>query len=288
MTSLSVRNIRFASLCAITLILFLNPVVGLASLALRDDRYTVTLAIPLISVVLVWFDRGQILRNTEYHPATGAIFALGGGALLGISRILTGTPTDDALSIKILALLLVVIGAFVGCYGAKAARAAIFPLLFLAFTIPMPSTLLNHAVVALQHGSADVSYRIFKLAGVPVFREGPVRFALPGVTIEVANECSGIRSSLSLFIASIVAGYLSLRSNGSRIFLALMTIPIVIVKNALRIVTVSCLGVYIDHGFLEGRLHRYSGLPFSLMALALLAPLLFLLMRAERHRQPYA
>ena len=85
-----------------------------------------------------------------------------------------------------------------------------------------------------------------------------------------------------MFIGSIVAGYLTLRSGWSRASFALVTIPIVIFKNAVRIVTLSWLAVYVDSGFLYGRLHHYGGLPFSLLALVLLAPVLFLLVRTER------
>jgi hypothetical protein len=56
----------------------------------------------------------------------------------------------------------------------------------------------------------------------------------------------------------------------------------VIFKNAVRIVTISLLSVYVDDRFLYGRLHRYGGLPFSIVGLALLAPMLLILMRTER------
>jgi exosortase len=285
MTSLPIRHLLFAGLCAATLVLFLSPVVALTSLALHDARYSVTLAIPLISAALAWLNREEIFRDARYNLASGIVFTFTGCVFFAIGALLRNLTAEYALPIKILAVLLIVAGVFAGCYGTRAARAAIFPLAFLALMIPIPAAIMDHAVVALQHGSAEVSYRIFKLTGVPVFRESTVRFSLPGVTIEVADECSGIRSSLSLLVSSIVAGYLVLRSGWSRTFLALMTLPIAIIKNALRIVTISSLGVYVDPGFLNGRLHRYSGLPFSLVALVLLAPLLLLLIRAERQRR---
>jgi exosortase len=107
---------------------------------------------------------------------------------------------------------------------------------------------------------------------------------LPGVEIEIAEECSGIHSSLSLLIASILAGYLFLRSKWNRILFSTFTVPVVIFKNAVRIVTISCLGVYVDPGFLHGKLHRYGGLPFSLVSLAVLVPVLLALQKGERHR----
>ena len=63
-----------------------------------------------------------------------------------------------------------------------------------------------------------------------------------------------------------------------------LTIPISIFKNAVRIATISWLGVYVSKGFFYGNLHRRGGLPFSLFALALLAPVLLGLQRSEAAR----
>ena len=147
--------------------------------------------------------------------------------------------------------------------------------------IPIPTAALDNTVLALQEGSAIATYALFKLLRVPVLWQQHFKFVLPGVEIEIAKECSGIRSSLSLFITSILAGYLFLQSTWRRLFFSLFTIPVVIFKNAVRIVTLSCLGVYVDPGFLHGRLHHYGGLPFSLVSLAILVPLLFALQKGE-------
>ena len=95
-----------------------------------------------------------------------------------------------------------------------------FPLLFLFLTIPLPDALLNHAIYFLQKGSADIAEMIFDLAGVPALREGFV-FHLAHFNIEVARECSGIRSSMALLILALVVGHLLLRTPGSRSFSSL-------------------------------------------------------------------
>jgi exosortase/archaeosortase family protein len=79
----------------------------------------------------------------------------------------------------------------------------------------------------------------------------------------------------------MIAGHLFLQSNWRKAMFSLLTVPVVIFKNAVRIVTISCLGIYVDPGFLHGRLHRYGGLPFSLLSLAILAPLLFALQKKD-------
>ncbi len=135
-------------------------------------------------------------------------------------------------------------------------------------------------MVALQKGSADVSY-IFRLLGVPVLRQGFV-FSLPGLDIEVAEQCSGIRSSVSLFIASILAGHLVLHSTRKKVYLCLLTIPIVIAKNAVRIVVLSLAGAYVDRDILFGSVHKASGILFSPLAFLVFAGLLLMLYRSEK------
>ena len=76
--------------------------------------------------------------------------------------------------------------------------AAAFPLLFLFLMIPLPVVLVEKIVSVLQKGSSETCYALFRLLQVPVVRHGFV-FSLPGVDIEVAEQCSGIHSALSLF-----------------------------------------------------------------------------------------
>jgi exosortase len=185
------------------------------------------------------------------------------------------------LTIKSLAIVLVWTAGFTICYGRHAIKSAIFPFCFLCLVIPAPPVLLERIVVLLQRASADVAYVLFKLVGVPVFREG-VKFSLPGLDIEVAAECSGIRSSMALLITVILAGHMFLRSAWRQLWLFCLTIPITILKNGMRIVALSLLGVYVDRSFLFGALHhRYGGLVSSAFGFAMLGPSLLVLQRSE-------
>jgi len=270
------RGVVCLCFSAMWIVLFRLPVGAFLSLAFHDQRYTSTLLIPLLSAGLLWIHRRTIFLDCEYDLRAGAVVALPGLILVALA------PSKYVLSVQILALASAVAGTFVGCYGRRVARRAIFPLMLLILMVPIPAESLDRVVLVLQTASSEAAYRLFVLFGIPVLRESAFKFSLPGVSIEVAEQCSGIRSSLSLFICVLCAGYLLLRSAWTRTVLATLTIPIVIVKNAVRIATISWLGVYVDPGFLHGRLHRYSGLPFSLLALALLIPLLAFFRRVER------
>jgi exosortase len=151
------------------------------------------------------------------------------------------------------------------------------------FLVPWPPFLLDKIVGALQHGSAATTYALFKMAHVPILRHD-LQFSLPRVDIEIAAQCSGVRSSISLFLAGILSGHIFLQSNWRRICLSLCTIPVVIFKNALRIVTIALLGSYVNTGFLHGNLHRFGGLVFSLVALMILMAIILFLHGTEARK----
>jgi exosortase len=175
--------------------------------------------------------------------------------------------------------------AFILCYGLRAFRAGLFPLLLLLAMVPIPDVVLEHMIEWLQTGSAEVSYVIFDLVGIPVFRTG-FTLALPGLTIEVAKECSGIRSSLAMLLISLLIGHLALRRAWTKAVLVLATVPLLIVKNGIRIVTLSVLSIYVDPRFLSGDLHQRGGVVFFALALLLLVPVLKVLQHSERDAAP--
>ena len=271
----------FLLLGALSLILLWAPLTMLVKLSLQDERYSHILIVPLISLAFLYVERKKIFFGLHFSPLQSApLLALG---IIAFSIAGASSSLDQSLrlSLTVCALISTWLAAFVFCYGVRCFRAALFPLLFLALMIPVPIAALDYVVFLLQKGSAAVAYVLFKLLGVPVFWSGGFKFALPGVEIEIAKECSGIRSTTALFITGILASHVFLRSGWRKILLSLLTIPIAIFRNAVRIVTISWLGVYVDQGFLFGKLHRYGGVPFALISLAILGPALWILQRTE-------
>jgi len=157
----------------------------------------------------------------------------------------------------------------------------VFPLCFLLWLVPLPEFALNHIVSFLQQGSACAANLLFATAGVPVTQDG-VQLTIPGLTLEVAEECSSIRSSLMLLVTTMVLAHLLLRSAWGKGIVILAAIPLSIAKNGLRIFTLSILAVYVDPSFLHGRLHHQGGVVFFLIFLAGLFALLWLVRWAER------
>lgn len=278
--NLTGHSLLFAIFGIFVLPFFGQSLENLLTLSLRDDRYSHIAVIPFISAFLIYLQRKRIFANVQYSASCGLPLLAGGIALFCVTQIHPFAKSTDELAIVMLAIMTVFAGGFALCYGAAPLRAAAFPILLLLLMIPIPTVVLDEVVLGLQKGSAVMTYALLKLLGVPVLWQR-FKFLLPGVEIEIASECSGIRSSLALFITSIVVGYVFLQSVWKKAFFSFFTVPVVIFKNAVRIVTISCLGVYVDPSFFHGKLHRYGGLPFSLVSLAILVPILLRLHKNE-------
>ena len=141
-------------------------------------------------------------------------------------------------------------------FGITLWRKVSFGLLVLLFLVPLPSFCWMPSLDSCSAVPQKLPQVLFSVLGVPVFRQGFV-FSLSNLTIHVAEECSGIRSFLSLFITSLVAGHFFLRSAWARTGLAAVVVPLAIVKNAFRIVGLSLLANYVDPTFITNSLwHR--------------------------------
>jgi exosortase len=171
--------------------------------------------------------------------------------------------------------------AFMGTYGEEALKQAAFPLTLLALMLPLPSVVIDWVIHGLQVGSTYLSERMFTAVGIPVFRSGFV-LSVPGVSIEVAKECSGINSTFALLLTMLLVARQTLHTFWRRAALLLVVLPLSVIKNAIRIVTLTLLAVKVDPSFLTGRLHHQGGFIFYLLTLVLMFPMLALLKKGER------
>ncbi len=276
------RNRVIFAICLLTLVVFGPSLQKIISLALSDDRYLQVAVAPLACSLLLFRQRTEIFSRARYSPRAG-IPLLSVTVLLAMLSVYRNPDSDSTgLPLTVLAVIFVWIAAFVLCFGAQSFRAGLYPLGCLFLMIPPPSSWMDQIAAALQHGSAAVSYEILRLSGIPVLRRGTL-FSLPGLDFEVAPECSGIHSSLALMMIAIVAGYVCLRSGWTRSALILLTIPIALFKNAIRIVVITVLGTYVDRVFIDGPFHhRYGGPLFSAVAVALFVLLLAGLQKTEK------
>lgn len=271
----------FSILGAASLAIWWGPLTSTFALALRDDQYTHLLLILPISASLIFLDWKL--------PETSSGSSVGIGSVLMVIAVLVtaivrwrmiALPADIQLSLSMLALVLWWIAAFVLCFGNSAFRRALFPLCFLFWMVPFPDLVLNPIVALLQQGSAGAARWLFAAAGVPVAQNG-VLLHIPGLTVEVARECSSIRSSSLLVVTTMVLAQLLLRSPWRKALVIALAIPLSVAKNGLRIFVIAMLATRVDRSFLTGSLHRQGGIIFLLIALAAILLFLWIMRRGE-------
>lgn len=282
------RPLRWWILYAAVLTLaFGKPLWEYARFAWKTELYSHVFLIPLITLYLIGQRWGERPTHVRAAPVLAVVPAVLGLAALQAYRWLSAAgglvEPCDRLFLPVAAWLCFLWAGILGFLGAGFVRTYLFPMLFLVFILPMPSGVRDGVEVFLQHASAEAAAGMFWLTGTALYREGLV-FQLPGLTIMVAQECSGVRSTYVLFIVSWVAGYWFLRSYGLRAALVASVLPLAILRNAFRIVTISLLTVHVDPRIIDSPLHSQGGPIFFALSLVPFLALVWWLRRRDLRR----
>jgi exosortase C (VPDSG-CTERM-specific) len=282
------RPVRNFLVFAVVLVLgFSLPLLGLVRLAWKEDLFSHVLLIPFIAGYLVWLRRGQ-LELGWVRRCWGAVIPL----LLGLTLAGMGgfglargwrPPLEDYLALMTFAFYSLLVGGGLLFLGGRNMRVLAFPAGILVFIVPFPVAITKAIEWFFQHTSADAAHALFGLVGQTLLREG-LMFHLPGMSVEVAEECSGIRSSLVLFMTSLLAGHLFLRSPWRRAALTVAVIPLGILRNGFRIFTIAMLSSHVDPDIIRSPLHTRGGPLFFLLSLVPFFLLLVWLRKSEQRR----
>lgn len=276
------RTIGFLAVCLLPFAATPELTKLLGTLVLQNETFSQVPLIPLVSAYLIYTNRASIFREVSAGRILGISLIASGVFAMGITLL---NPFEfsgaDKASAFACGVVLIWMGAFALFFGSSAFRAALFPIVFLLFAVPLPPPIVLRATSLLQKGSAEVAEILFRVVGVPYLRQGFV-FELPGVTIRVAEECSGIRSTLALLITAVLASHLFLKTAWRRLLLCVVVVPVAIAKNGLRIMGLSTLSIYVNPSFLTGPLHHQGGIVFFLIALVPMGLFLIWLQKNER------
>lgn len=294
-TSNLFASMIFAVLGALSLLFWWHPLVSTLALAIANEAYTHILLILPLSATLAYLDlkhKNSEHKNSQMLASDKTARRRPGAALLALALLIgcfarwgmPSSPADERLSMAVFAMVAWWIASVIFCFGVRIFRSLLFPLCLLFLFIPIPTFALNAIVQWLQHGSAWMAAFLFHAVGEPAHRDGIFIYLKHSeLHIEVAQECSSIRSSCLLVVSTIVLSHLFLRSGWRKLLLILISIPLSIAKNGLRIFVIAELGTRVDPGFLEGSFHHHGGIVFLLVALGAVGLLLAVLHRGEDH-----
>ena len=246
-------------------------------IAMGSDLHSHVILIPVISVYLLVTGRSGLAWDSNPSRGLGTSLIVGFLALLSWAFVATGGwSIVDSTALKIFSFIGLVWGLCFFVLGKRWMGSALFPMAFLLFMIPLPDQVVLGVEKFLMVLSAQLSGVLFAVGGVPIFRNGQM-LELPGTVLEVAEECSGIRSSWVLLITSTLASYMFLPTVPRRLVLVAAVLPLAILRNSVRIFVIGWMCVNYGPEMIDHWVHRKGGPMFfavSLVPLFLIAWLL--------------
>ena len=209
--------------------------------------------VPLFSLYVVWTERRRILASAG-GPSWGGLFACLPFLFIGVLGARGIQVRLEELAFA--GLLVTVSWAF---YGRRMAAAVLFPAAFLLFCMPL-SSFLDVFTIHLRLFATSTSYGILKGLGAEVSRQGTVIMSGDGgFSVDVAQPCSGLRSIFALMALTAGYAYFTQRSWLARAALFSLSIPIAVLGNIARLVSICMVGMYASRDFAMGFYHDYSG-----------------------------
>ena len=259
------------------------------------SAYFAFIFVPII--VLIGFLYHDVVRRmahiwiTDSDQAHGLLLVAVAGYLVfhrrkGINQIKPGTWVPGFfIMVAAMALLLVgqvaveyfvmrssliiLLAGLIGfLLGKKALKVFLFPLFLLLLAIPLPAIVVNSLTLPLKGLVSLLASEMLRAMGVSILQEGNI-LQTPRITLEVVNACSGIRSVFSLFVLALLFSS-DMNGNIQKALLLILTIPLAIFTNALRITATGMLATHWDPKTALGFYHGFSGWVIFVLSLVML------------------
>lgn len=194
-------------------------------------------------------------------------FALAAPVILASLLLYAFARAFDFLAAEVLGLGVVLVSLFYLYFGAEAVRRMWFPILYLAFVIPIPGWVIDTLTGPLKAYVSHSATWILSAAGYPIVREG-VTLYVAQYQLLVEDACAGLNSLTSLTAISLF--YIYLLHNASwryALFLMLWIVPVALLANLVRVIILVLITYHFGNAAAQGFLHSTAGLVMFASAL---------------------
>jgi exosortase B len=168
--------------------------------------------------------------------------------------------SQEMLVLEVSSQIPIIAGTLWLLLGKKVIYIVWFPLLFLLFMVPLPGILIDSFTGPLKQWISYCVEHILYPAGFPIARQGVV-LMIGQYQLLVADACSGLNSMFSLGAIGVLYMYLMARK--SIIFngiIIVSIIPIAILSNILRIISLVLITYYFGDEVGQGFLHGFASI----------------------------
>jgi exosortase B len=223
---------------------------------------------PIILALGVWLIYGKrhALASLPAQPDA----ALGMGLLIvGVLMYALGR-TQGMLVFEVLSQHLVLIGLLLMFLGRRALRLVWFPLFFLLFIVPLPSSVVASVTAPLKAAVSAVAAKLLYGLGYPVARAG-VMLSVGQYQLLVADACAGLNSLFTLEALGLL--YMNLMhytSVARNVTLALLIVPISFVANVTRVLILVLVTYHFGDAAGQGFIHVFAGMVLFIVGLLLI------------------
>ena len=222
---------------------------------------------PLIMLAAAWlaWQQRDKLASTPSKPA----LASGWTILMASLLLMAVTRSQNILMIEAASQIPVLLGCLLLIGGWPLARLFAFPLAFLVFAVPPPGWLLDSFTVPLKAWISDVVTNFLYALDYPVAQNG-VMIMIGPYQLMVKDACSGMNSIFALSAIGIFYVHEFVRDNWIRgALLILSIIPITVLANFFRVLTLVLGAYYFGVDNIEGLFHDMTGIALFVFALVL-------------------
>jgi exosortase len=209
--------------------------------------------IPLVSLWALWHRRASLL-NVRYSMDRRGLFVV----VMALLMYSAGLRAQQTLMV-LASFIMLLWGLPFYAFGWSVARQLAFPCAYLVFCIPF--TFLNDLTLPLRLISTSVSSALLNGLGISVTRLGTALHvnAGGGFSLDVAHPCSGLRYLVAMIALTTAYAYFTQRGALRRVTLSILSIPLAMIGNIVRIVLIATVGVWFGAEIAVGFYHDYSG-----------------------------
>jgi exosortase len=204
---------------------------------------------------LIWRERAWLAA--EARPLRGWLWTLplaGLGAIWVFARIFAVQSLETA-SLYLFMLLLGLI-----YLGPRAMRRLWFPVVYLAFLIVPPGSLIVDLTQPLKIWISQTAVELLHLVGYPVAHTGAI-IQVGQYQLLVATACAGLMSIFSLTAIGLLYVHLNWASNLKRaLILMLAIVPLAVFANLVRVILLVLLTYHAGSSVAQGIMHDAAGL----------------------------
>jgi exosortase B len=228
---------------------------------------------------LFWRQKDAFLLATPPALGWGVSFLVFGLLLYVVGR------SQDITIFEAGALAPILAGALLAMRGWAGLRAFWFPILFVAFLVPLPGIFVDALTGPLKAQVSQIAEELLYVAGYPVARNG-VMLTVGQYQLLVADACSGLNSMFSLSALGLLYLYIMQRRSWLHNGLMIASIlPIAFVANIVRVLALVLVTYHFGDEAGQGFLHGAAGIVLLLVALTFILALDAVLARIIRPRK---